>query len=218
MRRALLACVLLAACTGAAPPAGGVLAVGDSVLAWNGEGGIPESAAGALGLPVRDASVAGARVLGSGFLGFVDSIPAQLEANRGPWDWVVLNGGANDLARACGTPGEDAILDALIGGGGGGALPALVADIRRSGARVALVGYYGNPRGARTSFTACGPVLERLDARLAALAARDSGIVFVDAGGAIDPARRGLYDADLVHPSPEGSARIGRALARAMGG
>lgn len=214
----LAAPLLLAACVSAPPPAGGILAVGDSVMAWNGGAGVPETVGAGLGLPVRDAARSGARVSGrgTGIGAAIPSVGEQWTRNRGAWDWVLVNGGANDLRPACGTAAEGAALNALITPALGGPIPALVRDIRATGSRVVLMGYYANPRGARTGFTACRPILVRLDARLARLAARDPGVTFVDSEGAIDPADRGHYAGDLIHPSATGSARIGALLASAM--
>ena len=213
------ALALLAACAPSGGPSGdGLLAVGDSVLAWNGGAGVPEGVGAALGLPVRDASRSGARVAsrGGGVLAFVPSVAEQWRANRGRWDWVLMDGGANDLQGACGTAAERAILDRLISPALTGAIPGLVAEMRATGSRVALMGYYPGLAGAQTSFTGCTPILTELDRRLARLAARDPGVVFADSGDAIRPRVRADYAADAVHPSAQGSARIAGVMAGAM--
>lgn len=216
------ALALLAACApggGAAPDGDGLLAVGDSVLAWNGAAGVPEGVGVRLGLSVRDASRSGARVAsrGDGLAGFIPSVTEQWRANRGRWDWVLMDGGANDLRPHCGTPAEDAVLDRLISPALTGPIPSLVAEMRATGSRVALMGYYpGLRQGASTSFTGCAPVLARLDERLARLAARDAGVVFADAGDAIRSDVRGDFAGDRIHPSPTGSARIAAVMVAAM--
>ena len=218
MRRALLLPLLLAACLGPpSPPApGAILALGDSVMAWNGDRGIPEAVGAALGRPVTDASRSGAHLThpsaALGALGF--DVSRQL--GSAGWDWVILTGGGNDLRGACGTPAERAVLDGIVDEGLRGDLPALVGRIRATGARVAHLGYYDPSTAGATGFSACAGAFDAINARMARLAAADPGIVTLDAATVIDPDDRGLYAGDLVHPSARGSAVIGAALARAM--
>ena len=215
---ALAALFLVAACGPRPVPRTAVLAVGDSVLAWNGRSGAPEAAAAALDRPLRDASRSGARVVGrgSGLFALIPSVTEQWRRNRARWDWVILDGGANDLRALCGTPAEGPALDRLLSPDLTGPLADLIADIRATGSRVAVMGYYPGLRAAETGFTGCGPILSRLDARVARMAARDPGMVFADSGDVIDPTDRAHYARDEVHPSRIGSARIGAHLAAAM--
>ncbi|WP_299812809.1 SGNH/GDSL hydrolase family protein [uncultured Jannaschia sp.] len=215
--RAVLPILFLAACTSApSAPERGILAIGDSVMAWNGGAGIPEATAARLGRPVTDVSRSGAHLTHPsailGALGF----DVSKQMRDGDWDWVVLTGGGNDLRGACGTPAEAAILDGIIDADLQGDLPKLIARLRSGGARVAYLGYYDGPAGARTAFTPCEPAFDTIDARMSRLADRNPGVLFFDAGTVIDPADRTLYAGDLIHPSRRGAARIGTALADAM--
>ena len=187
-------------------------------MAWNGRAGIPEATAAALGRPLRDASRSLARLeQPSGVLGALGfDIARQWQANRGPWGWVILTAGGNDLRPACGTPRAGAAAATLIGPDLGGALPNLITTIRAAGPKVAVLGYYDAARGEPTGFTACQPQFDVINARLTRLAAGDQGVVFLDAGTVIDPDDPSLYAPDRVHPSPKGAGRIGRALARLM--
>ena len=214
----LLLLLLVACGPRLAPDPGRVLAIGDSVVAWNGRDGIPEVAAARLGLPVADAAQSLAHVDHpsgtAAALGF--DIRRQWAANRGRWAWVILDGGGNDLRDLCATPREAAARDALIADDLTGAIPALIADIRATGSRAAFVGYYDGAEASPTGFTPCQGAFTVMNGRLARLAARDPGLVFLDAGDVIDPARPELYDRDRVHPSVEGSRLIGEALAARM--
>lgn len=221
MRRALLPIlVLLAACSSGAPPSrDAVLAIGDSIMAWNGDQGIPETMAARSGRDVADRSRSGAHLTNPNgalaALGF--DITRQWQANAGRWDWVVLTGGGNDLRAACGTEAAGPLTDALISDDLTGDLPDLIARIRASGAKVAYVGYYDGYSGQATGFTGCQPQFDVMNARMTRLAARDDGVAFFDAGDVIDRSDRGLYGSDRVHPSPRASAIIGASLADELG-
>ena len=185
-----------------------MLAVGDSVLAWNrlSGGDIPRVAAQATGRAVDNRSVIGARML--------TGIPGQYR--DGPWDWVIVNGGANDLRGSCGCTGCDDTLDDLVTPDGqGGAMSDFARDIASRGPGVVLLGYYGTSV-AGGPFAACGDELTELSRRLALLADSDPAILFVDAKDVIDTANLDLYARDLAHPSAAGSALIGQLIADAI--
>ena len=206
-----LACLLMAL---AGMARADILTMGDSVLAWNGSRSIGNVVAAETGQRVVKGARSGARVIQPNPLlraGGLD-IPRQFRA--GPWDWVILNGGANDLSATCRCARCEAQLTALLGPDGrSGAIASVVAQLRARGSRVLILGYYG-PSGRGGGMDACREELAELDARAARLAARDPGVRFVDAGDVMtDPS---LYDRDNVHPSPAGSAAIGRLIARAL--
>lgn len=217
MRRAALLPLFLAACLGPQPSGpGGVLAIGDSVMAWNGDRGIPEAVAAALGRPVTDGARSGAHLTHPSALLVALGFDVSRQFEGGDWDWVILTAGGNDLRGVCGTLAERAIVNGIVDERLGGDLPALVARIRATGAKVGYVGYYDPSTAGATAFTACEDAFDAINARMARLAARDAGLLVLDAGEVIDRTDPTLYAADLVHPSPRGSARIGAALARAM--
>lgn len=193
----------------------GLLAVGDSVMAWNGAAGIPERVGTALDLPVTDRSQGGARVSATGVFGLLGVLDIRRQVVEGGFDWAILNGGANDLMGECGCGGCGDDIDRLVAAdGSAGEIHALVRRLRRGGeTRVAIVGYYG-PSPSGGDFDICADELATLDARLARLAARDPGVVFADTDAVM--AGQSLYDADNVHPSAAGSAAIAQALVAAM--
>lgn len=195
-----------------------ILAIGDSVLDWHSWTGasVPDVIAAELGAPVVNAAVSGARLSRpGGMMGLMGpDIRAQYRARD--WDWVVIDGGANDLRQECGCGACAADLDAIISPDAAqGEFPALVAETRQSGARVMLVGYYG-PSRRGGPFAPCWDELQVLNARLAALAAARDGVHFVATEAAMPPDRLDHYDADLIHPSRIGAAAIGRRIAAAM--
>ncbi|TFL20084.1 SGNH/GDSL hydrolase family protein [Jannaschia formosa] len=206
----------LPACTSARAPEASILAIGDSVMAWNGDRGIPEATAEALGRPLRDASQSLARISNPNPVASALGFDISRQPPPGAWDWVILTGGGNDIRDDCATSRADAARDALIDPDLTGEIPALIARLRAQGSKVAVVGYYDGAEASPTGFTPCQPEFDIMNRRFAALAARDPGFVFLDAGEVIDPADLDLYAPDLVHPSPRGSALIGAALAARM--
>ncbi|WP_375186445.1 SGNH/GDSL hydrolase family protein [Pseudooceanicola sp.] len=203
----MLSLCLLAACGRGVPTGAPVVVAGDSVMAWNRSQGasVADQLQARLGVEVGDVSLPLARVTGGrGPL----NIPAQLEGLR--TDWVVLNGGANDLST-CDCTNCDGVLNTLISEDGrGGAIPALVADLRARGARVIWADYYTSPRYAGT---ACAATYEQLETRLERMAARDAGVTLVDMDDVFRPDDPTLFARDRVHPSPRGSARIAGLIA-----
>lgn len=211
--------LLVAAC-GAVPRSSGgdILVIGDSVLAWNRFSGqdVGPQVEAALGRDVVSRATPGAR-LRSGRLGQLAglSIPDQLSGSS--WKWVVMNGGANDLASACGCQTCDAEVETLISSSGtGGVIPALISRARAQGARVVWAGYHEAP--ASGSFGGCRPALVEMEKRIAAYAEQTDGVYFVDIEDVLDPAVPGLLASDRTHPGPVGSRLIAQLLARQISG
>jgi|TARA_R110002049_G_scaffold117332_2_gene270556 lysophospholipase L1-like esterase len=216
---ALVTLLGLLGCTDAAPRGGGdILALGDSVMAWNGGSGaaIPDVIGQKLGRVVVSRAVPGAQFDNNstiaGAVGF--DIKRQLPGGR--WRWIVINGGANDLSADCGCGACGPQVDALISNDGtSGSIPAFVQRMQaQTGAQVIWMGYYaGSGRGG---FAGCRDDLVEMEARLARMAARRDGFHFVDAEDVIDRGDRSLFAADNIHPSPRGSALIGAYMAQAI--
>ncbi|MEM6637732.1 MAG: SGNH/GDSL hydrolase family protein [Pseudomonadota bacterium] len=220
MIRAVLLLVLGLAAGCTAPANRGsnaqILVIGDSLMMWNRSSGqsIGDELAIALDRSVVNAAVAGARISNPGVVPPRLEIPAQVI--EGDWDWIVMDGGGNDLANECGCDACSTVLDGLISPqGDAGEIPDLVRDLRATGARVMLMGYYG-PSGRGGPFDGCRDLLSTLDGRLAELAVMESDVFFADAGNAISSADPSDYDRDDIHPSPSGSAKIAALLAAAM--
>lgn len=206
----LIGLLMVAGCSFVPPAAdrnADVIVVGDSILAWHRGSGrsIPDVVEQGTGLDVTNVSVSGARFLGAG------NIPSQYGA--GDWDWVIVNGGGNDLRPACGTSNATAILDALISEDGrSGAIPVFVDRAATGGAQVIILGYYPvSTRGG--PFVRCIAVLDELAARQARKAATNPAVIFVDSGQAIGASDSASYAPDLVHPSPPGAALVGELVA-----
>ncbi len=193
---------------------GDILVIGDSVMAWNrsGAGDIGSAMEAQLGREVVNRAALGAQIRAGSFgtLGGL-SIPDQLSA--GPWTWVVMNGGANDLGFSCGCTSCDAEIDLLISSDGTtGAIPDLIAKARRQQAKVLWVGYYEAPNSS--AFRGCRPGLVELERRVAEYAQTHEGVFFIDSEDVFDPTNLGLFAPDQTHPSAAGSAVIGRFVAQ----
>lgn len=209
---------LLATC-GLAPrqSVGDILVVGDSVLAWNKSTGedVGSVIEAELGREVVNRAALGARVGTGGFGALIGlSIPAQLSSGR--WNWIVINGGANDLG-ACGCTRCANEIDLLISPDGTvGAIPDLIATAKRQGTRVLWIGYYEAPESK--SFGGCRPGLVEIERRIALLARSKEGVTFVDSEEVFDPTDSSLFANDRTHPSAAGSAMIGQFLAQHIAG
>lgn len=220
--RALLAfsfVTILGACSQASKSTGGdILIIGDSVMAWNKVDGqdVGSAISSELDRAVVNRAMLGAQVRAGGLAPVVGlSIPDQLRA--GPWNWVIMNGGANDLGISCDCVLCDAEIDALISEDGSvGDIPTLIERAQARGAQVVWLGYYKAPD--TRAFQGCRPGLVEVERRIAVYAEASDGVFFLDAEDVFDLSDRGLFDLDRTHPSARGSAVMGRYIAETIAG
>ncbi|MEQ5827825.1 SGNH/GDSL hydrolase family protein [Sulfitobacter sp. NFXS29] len=205
----------LSACTDTAPRGGGdILVLGDSIMAWNGGRSIPDVIANQTGRSVTSRAVPGAQFDNGSTIASAVGFDIQQQFPGGRWNWVVVNGGANDLSADCGCGACGASVNALISPDGqSGSIPAFLQRLRaQTGAQVMWMGYYAGSGSG--SFAGCRDDLVEIESRIATFAAGRPGIHFVDSEDVIDRGDRGLFAGDNVHPSARGSARIGAYLAQ----
>ena len=194
--------------------ADGILGLGDSLMAWNLDEGvsIPEVAGDELGLAVENLSVSGAYMTTDDG----DAIPDQYV--EGEWEWVLVDGGGNDMNDecACGDCGDN--IDSLVSADGAeGAVVDFVEQVLEDGVKVALMSYYPMPDDAEFGFDRCNEEVVVLRDRYQALADRHADMIMVDAALVVTPAiAPEAYDDDRVHPSQEGSRIIGEYVAERM--
>ena len=130
-------------------------------------------------------------------------------------DWLLVTGGGNDFAECtCGVDCDDT-LSTLISEEGDGAIPELVQQAISDGHQVAWAGYL-TPMPSAESFSNCTGELEILAGRMERYADAVDQMVFVNGMEYGDGTNTELYAEDGYHPSGEGSAVIGRAIAAAM--
>lgn len=192
-----------------------VFAFGDSVLAWNQVycQAVPDHLALERGAAVDSAAISGARMLsGEG------DIPDQYVSLD--WDWVILDGGANDLKDACAGDQAGSILDQLVGPeGSGGAMGALLDQVLLDSDQVLLLGYYRMLPDAWYGFDKCEIELDSLNARYQALADKLDGVSYVDLGQVMDPELSpDAYAPDGAHPNTDGAQRIAELIHSTMVG
>ena len=188
-----------------------ILVMGDSLMASNRMKGasVANALGKALGIEVEDRSMIGARYFYK--LPISGSIGMRLGAQfrGGPYDYVVLNGGGNDLLFGCGCMACTRMMDRLVREDGrAGAIPKLVAEIRATGAKVIYTGYLRTP-GVTSPVEGCGPLGDVMDRRLAAMAEHDDGVTFLRLADLVQKSGDISYHSiDLIHPSAKGSRAI----------
>lgn len=197
-----------------------VLVMGDSFMTTNAgtNSAFPHVLEQSLGIKVRSQAVMGARygynLPLTGALGM--NIAKQYR--KGNWDWVVMNGGGNDLWMGCGCTRCKRRLNRLISPDGlKGAIPSTVARARASGARVIYVGYLRSP-GLGSPIEHCRKVGDALEARIAVMAKHDPGVSFVSLADMVPHGDSSYHALDMIHPSPKGSAAAAKRVLEAIKG
>lgn len=204
------AVLTLAGCSFVPPAANrdaDIIVVGDSILAWHRGSGrsIPSIVEQSTNLEVSNVAISGATFLGA------QGIPTQFVSDD--WDWVIVDGGANDLLTLCQTPDVQRVLNTIISEDGtSGAFPVFVNQVADQGAQVIVLGYYpisdqGGP------FIQCRSEFNELAARQSRMAALNPSVIFVDSGQVIGSGDAAAYASDIVHPSPRGAALVGQLIA-----
>jgi hypothetical protein len=208
--------ILLMLSTPVAAERARILAIGDSFFAVHSSSGrsIPAVVQRELGQQVSNRSVMGARMIYNlpltGALGF--DIVRQYRP--GPWNWVIMNGGGNDLWLGCNCSRCDRKMTKMISKDGTrGEIPALVSKMRKSGAQVIYVGYLRSP-GRGSPIEHCRDEGNELDARVTRMAQRDNGVWFVPMADLVPNGDRSFHAADMVHPSTKGTAAAGKRVAK----
>ncbi len=208
---------LLNGCTESAPPdkSARILAMGDSMMAFHGASSraVSDVVERQLGEPVVDRSVIGARIIYnlpiSGAAGL--SIPQQYR--DGNWNWIIVNGGGNDLWLGCGCVVCNGKMERLISRNGRqGAIPRMLSKLRKTGAQVVYVGYLRSP-GLGSPIEYCRDEGNELEHRVTRMAALDDGIHFVSLADLVPHGDRSFHGVDMIHPSIKGSAAIAQRVA-----
>lgn len=188
-----------------------ILVMGDSLMAVNRVVGSSVSLAlgKTLGVEVTDHAVSGARYFHALPITGALGLRISSQFHGGPYDYVVMNGGGNDLLFGCGCGACTRMMNRLVSEDGtAGAIPALVAKIRASGAKVIYTGYLRTP-GVTSPVEGCGVLGDEMDRRLALMAKAQKGVSFVRLADVVKKdGDTSYHGVDLIHPSAKGSRAI----------
>lgn len=221
LARVLTALFLLSIMPAGLAHAGGqggprILMMGDSLFAMHKLVGasVGTRLRDALDVPVVDNSVAGARFLYKLPISGAMGLNITKQYRRGDYDWVVLNGGGNDLWMGCGCNRCERKIDRMISKDGRrGAIPGLASRARRDGAQVLMVGYMRTP-GKGSPIEHCADEGAELEARMVRLAALDGGVHFLSLTDMVPYGDLSYHAVDRIHPSFKGSREIAQRIAR----
>ncbi|MCH2076082.1 MAG: SGNH/GDSL hydrolase family protein [Rhodobacteraceae bacterium] len=181
--------------------------LGDSLMSWNMLTGrsVPMVLSDQLGEKIINRSRTGA---------MFRAIARQYRP--GNHEWVVLNGGGNDLWLGCGCTKCAARMAQIISPDGmTGELPELVSRIRANGARVLYVGYLRSPDFG-SPIEHCRDDGDEMERRVALMAGRMDGVWLVSNKEVVPPGDKSFHAFDRIHPSPKGSRVIGKRIASAI--
>lgn len=192
-----------------------ILTMGDSLLAAHSISGraVSNAVSKALGEQVINRSVAGARIIYGLPITGAMGLKIAKQYRTGKWDWIILNGGGNDLWFGCGCHKCDRKINRLISGNGrGGEIPRLVSTLRKTGARVIYVGYLRSP-GVGSPIESCRDDGDELERRINAMAKADKGVYFLSLAKMVPHGDRSYHGFDMIHPSLKASREIGKRIA-----
>lgn len=193
-----------------------ILAIGDSLMAWHGMTGrsIAHSVSDELSEPVMNNSIGGARILYKLPLSGAMGMKIGSQFTKGDWDWVVVNGGGNDLWLGCGCVACDRKMRKMISPDGRrGEIPKLVDTIRKSGSKVVYVGYLRSP-GVGSIIDQCRDEGDELEQRISKLSEILPDVYFVSLSDLVPFGDRSYHGVDMIHPSIKASTEIGKRVAK----
>ncbi|MEQ9694417.1 SGNH/GDSL hydrolase family protein [Shimia sp. SDUM112013] len=210
-----LSIVLLFGTTAQAEGNARILAIGDSLMAWHGISArsIAHNVARELEEPVLNNSVSGARIVYKLPLTGAFGMRIGNQLTRGDWDWVIMNGGGNDLWLGCGCVSCDKRMRKMISPDGRrGEIPRLVDTARKAGSKVVYIGYLRSP-GVGSMIDACRDDGDALEARISKLAEILPDVYFVSLADLVPYGDRSFHGVDMIHPSLKASREIGKRVA-----
>ncbi|MGB0900628.1 SGNH/GDSL hydrolase family protein [Halocynthiibacter sp.] len=185
--------------------------MGDSMLAWNRSTGrsVADYLARETNGFVADQSRNGASYFTQvrPLAGIRGNIPSQFL--DGDWDWIVLNGGGNDLLFGCGCNACDAHIRRLIDRNHDwGAIPDLIHFLlQTTDAKVIYTGYLRSP-GRSSMIEHCASSGSELEQRISHMARTTNRLFFLSLQDLVPHGDLTYHSAARIHPSPKGSAAI----------
>merc|ERR1719321_1232406 len=194
---------------------GRYIAIGDSMMAANKRVGksISEVMAKKLGISGEDNAQGGAAVLQA--KGGRPPIPDQYVATN--WEYVIMNGGINDLGGKCGNGDEGmAVVDQIVSAdASSGAFVDIVNQAQGYGSQVVLVSY-PFPVMPQKGYWRCEREVLELTRRYRLLAEGRDGVGMVDSSDYMIAGDAIFFADDGSHPSETGSEVVGLAVAELL--
>ncbi|WP_425661777.1 SGNH/GDSL hydrolase family protein [Roseobacter sp. EG26] len=191
-----------------------ILAMGDSMMAWHAgsDSGISDNVEQILNEPVIDRSVVGARMIYNLPITGAMGLNIAKQYAPGNWDWIIINGGGNDLWLGCGCSRCDRRMNKMISENGrNGEIANLVSSLRRTGAQVIYVGYLRSP-GVGSIIEHCRDEGNELERRISRMAQADGGVHFVSLRDLVPYGDRSFHSGDRIHPSQKASREIAKRI------
>ena len=197
-----------------------ILVVGDSMLATHrlSDLAVADAMEKTLREPVVDRSTIGARFHYALPLSGRAGLNITKQYVPGQWDWIVVNGGGNDLWLGCGCMVCDAKIDRLISDDGKrGTIPGFLSELRQTGAKVIYVGYMRSP-GRASPIEHCRDEGAELERRISTLSELDRGLYYLPLAELVPDGDGSFHALDMIHPSVKGSTAIGQLVANVIEG
>ena len=195
-------------------PAGSeIQIIGDSVFDFNEETceDVSDFMSLSLGATVEDRSIGGT------WLDHPEDEDIADSYAPGPWPWLIVDGGGNDLLGFCNCEcSSDDIARLINPDGTDGAMSDLIRTIVDNGSRVILLGYYQPTPDSE--FGGCIDELEVLSSGYSALADQLPEVTFLDARNVINAEEdRSLLHTDGVHLTPKAAEILANAMLSIVG-
>lgn len=192
-----------------------ILAIGDSLMSWHTLTGlsIPDIVEQELEEPVANRSIGGARLIFKVPLFGDVGMQISHQVIDGDWDWVVMNGGGNDLWFGCGCNKCDAKMDKLITSDGeDGEIPRVINGLLDNGSKVLFFGYLRSP-GIGSMIEECRDEGDELETRIETFANANKGVYFMSNADLVPEGDLSFHALDRIHPSLKASEAIGNRVA-----
>ena len=185
-----------------------ILAIGDSIFEWHiwNQHSAPEHVEMELGISVYNNARSGSLI--------TEETPTGIRNQyiEGDWDWIVMDGGGNDLNTLCQCNNCSDVQDEIESK----YKEFLQQLLEKEDLKILIWGYYGLPQKAKYGFDECHDDFEELSRRQKKLADTNQRIFFVDGREEITGDDKSYFYIDKLHPSRKGTEVIGRQISEVI--
>ena len=188
------------------PPSGNftVLTIGDSYFdsLIPEQQSIPHEISNALQQTVVNKAEGGAMIFNGSDFGADGITDIRDQYVPETWDWVVMDGGGNDLNEKCSCNDCNATMDSLISQDGNvGEIPLLINRMLADGSKVVFMQYPEIPADAQFGFAACDDEFTEMTFRLNQFALNTQHLWLVLASDVVPIGDASYFDDDFVYPT-----------------